>query len=324
MKTSPVTVDDLSRSVIAVPPLARNADGTVSRSGNAMLLNHLSKAGIGTVMYGGNANLYHQPVSELEALLSLLTELVAPDTWLIPAVGPDYGKLLDAASIVKDSAVPTVLLLPAASAVTPAGVATGIRRIAERMQKPVFLYINTDQYIQVEDARALIEDGLVCAIKYGVPRALPGEDAYLQQLIDTVDRRRIVSGLGERPVLPHIGKFGLASFTSGLACIAPNAASHLLALLRHGELAAAAETHGRFLPLEDLRDAIGPISVIHDAMALAGIADTGPLLPFLSNIPHSWVKPVRAAAEALRDYDRTCEMVTRGVRPAWPGRKPVA
>jgi dihydrodipicolinate synthase/N-acetylneuraminate lyase len=311
MKTSPVTVDDLSRSVIAVPPLARSTDGTLSRSGNTMLLDHISRGGISTVMYGGNANLYHQPVSELEDLLSLLTELVARDTWLIPAIGPDYGKLLDAASIVKDSRVPTVLLLPAASAVTPAGVATGVRRIAERMQKPVFLYINTDQYIRVEDARALIEDGLVCAIKYGIPRAVPGEDRYLQQLIDAVDRRRIVSGLGERPVLAHVGQFGLASFTSGLACIAPNAARHLLAQLRHGDLAAAAETHGHFLPLEDLRDAIGPISVIHDAMTLAGIADTGPLLPFLSNIPMSSIKRVRAAAEALRDYDRKCEMAAR-------------
>jgi dihydrodipicolinate synthase/N-acetylneuraminate lyase len=304
MKTSPVTVDDLSRSVIAVPPLARKMDGTLNRSANKMLLDHISRAGINTIMYGGNANLYHQPVSELEDLLSMLTELVARDAWLIPAVGPDYGKLLDAASIVKDSAVPTVLLLPAASAVTSAGVATGIRRIAERMQKPLFLYINNDQYIQVDDARALIEDGLVCAIKYGVTRAVPAEDRYLQQLIDAVDRRRIVSGLGERPVMGHVGHFGLASFTSGLACIAPNAARHLLTLLRHGDLDAAAETHRHFLPLEDLRDAIGPISVIHDAMTLVGIADTGPLLPFLSNIPGHSHKRVQAAAEALRDYDR--------------------
>jgi dihydrodipicolinate synthase/N-acetylneuraminate lyase len=305
MKTSPVTVDDLARSVIAVPPLARNADGTLNRSANKLMIDHLSKAGVSTIMYGGNANLYHQPVSELEGLLSMLSNLVDPDAWLIPSVGPDYGKLVDAASIVRDSGVPTVLLLPAASAVSTAGVATGIRRIAERMQKPVFLYINTDQYIHINDARALVEDGLVCAIKYGVVRSTPRDDRYLQQLIDAVDRRLVVSGLGERPVMEHLGPFGLASFTSGLACIAPHAARQLLASLRRGDERTASDVHRRFLPLEDLRDAIGPISVIHDAMTLAGIADMGKLLPFLSNIPDHHRKDVQAAAEALRDFDRS-------------------
>lgn len=313
MKTSPVSVDDLSRSVIAVPPLARNPDGTLNRLANEKLLRHVSAAGVSAVMYGGNANLYHQPVSELEELLSMLSELVPGDTWLIPAIGPDYGKIVDAAPIIRASAFPTILLLPAASAVTPAGVATGVRRAAERIQKPLFLYINNDRYIEVRDARSLIEDGLVCAIKYGVARTEPGEDRYLQQLIDAVDRSRIVSGLGERPVLEHIGQYGLASFTSGLACIAPHAAGKLLALLRKGQLRAAAEIHRRFLPLEDRRDAIGPISVIHDAMALAGIADTGPLLPFLSNVPEHERASIQLAAEALRDFDRSVAELAWGI-----------
>ncbi|HVR65236.1 MAG TPA: dihydrodipicolinate synthase family protein, partial [Verrucomicrobiae bacterium] len=34
----------------------------------------------------------------------------------------------------------------------------------------------------------------------------------------------------------------------------------------------------------DLRDKHSPLRVLHAAVAAAGIADTGPLLPFLTNI----------------------------------------
>ena len=38
------------------------------------------------------------------------------------------------------------------------------------------------------------------------------------------------------------------------------------------------------MPLEDLRDGISPLRVLHAAVHLAGIADTGPLLPYLANV----------------------------------------
>ena len=41
MKTSPVTVQDLQRSVIAVPPLARHADLSLNEGANQKLLRHL-------------------------------------------------------------------------------------------------------------------------------------------------------------------------------------------------------------------------------------------------------------------------------------------
>ena len=39
-----------------------------------------------------------------------------------------------------------------------------------------------------------------------------------------------------------------------------------------------------FEPLEDLRNEINPIRVLHHAVAVAGIADTGPMLPMLSDL----------------------------------------
>jgi dihydrodipicolinate synthase/N-acetylneuraminate lyase len=58
-----------------------------------------------------------------------------------------------------------------------------------------------------------------------------------------------------------------------------------------------------FEPLEHLRNAINPIRVLHQAVASAGIADTGPLLPLLSNVESEHVPAITAAAGALLQAD---------------------
>ena len=58
--------------------------------------------------------------------------------------------------------------------------------------------------------------------------------------------------------------------------------------------------------LEDLRNEINPIRVLHEAVALAGIAQTGRHFPLLSGLSDSAVERVRPVAQALRNAtDRT-------------------
>ena len=59
MKTTPVTPEDLSASVLAVPPMARNADWSLNIAGNKAMIQHLEAGGVRTLMYGGNANFYN-------------------------------------------------------------------------------------------------------------------------------------------------------------------------------------------------------------------------------------------------------------------------
>ncbi|HVZ15368.1 MAG TPA: dihydrodipicolinate synthase family protein, partial [Bauldia sp.] len=59
MKTTPVTPNDLARSVIAVPPLARRADLAINDEANRALVAHMKAGGVGTFLYGGNANFYN-------------------------------------------------------------------------------------------------------------------------------------------------------------------------------------------------------------------------------------------------------------------------
>ena len=166
MKTNPVSPKDLSSSVIAVPPLARHRDLTISTADNRALIQYLEEGGVRTLLYGGNANLYNIGAGELPELLDMLEEEAGEDTWVIPSVGPDYGKLMDQLEVLKGRAFPTVMILPLAFPATGDGITTGIRRFAETLGKPVIVYIKADNYLAPTQVAALADDGLVAAIKY--------------------------------------------------------------------------------------------------------------------------------------------------------------
>jgi dihydrodipicolinate synthase/N-acetylneuraminate lyase len=197
MKTTPITKADFERSVLAVPPLARHADFSLNEAANRALIRYLEAGGIRTLMYGGNANVYHLGVLGFEAEMRKVAECAGEDTWVIPSIGPEYGKAMDQAQILHDLPFPTAMVLPTGFPATPAGVATGIRKIAERYGKPVIAYVKAENYLKPSDAGALIRDGAVVAIKYGVVRKEPTEDAYLSALLDHVKPEQIVSGIGE-------------------------------------------------------------------------------------------------------------------------------
>jgi len=304
MKTTPFTLDDVARSVLAVPPIARNADLSLNRSANRALIQHMEQGGIRTLVYGGNANFYHLGMFEYADVLNLLVEEAAQDTWVVPSAGPDYGKLIDQAAVLRDYDFPLTMVMPQRGACHPVGIAKGVRLFSEKLGKPVLLYIKDDNYLPPEMVKALVDDGTVTLIKYAVIRSQPAQDDYLKAITAVVDPARIVSGIGERPAIDHLKHFGLGSFTTGSGTIAPAGSMALLAAIKQGKWEQAAAIREGFMPLEDLRDAHGPIPVLHDAVSLSGIADMGPMLPLLANIDKQLSEPVKAAATALLARDR--------------------
>jgi dihydrodipicolinate synthase/N-acetylneuraminate lyase len=304
MKTQAVTFADLSGSVLAVPPLARNADLTLNRAANGALIKHIEGGGISTLLYGGNANFYHVGLAEYPALLDMLAELAAPTSWVIPSVGPDFGRMLDQAAVLRTRSFPTAMVLPATFPSTVAGAENGLRRFADALGKPIIVYIKAEGYLTPEAVKRLVDAGIVAGIKYAVVREDPRKDAFLSQLVELVDRRFIVSGIGERPAIVHLRDFGLAGFTTGSGCVGPRGSSGLLAALKNKDYDRAEQLRAPFIPLEDLRDALSPIRVLHEAVRLAGIADTGPILPLLSNIEPEHHPRVKKAAQELLATDR--------------------
>ena len=283
MKTTPVSPADLAVSVLSVPPLARRADLTMDPVQNGRLLDHLRSGGVRTFMYGGNANLYNMGVSDLRALCDLLISLARDGDWMIPSVGSDYGKAHDQLRLLRDYPFPTAMVLPHKAQSTPAGVATGIRKLADAYGKPVIAYVKDEGYVEASDMGRLAKDGAICAIKYAIVRQDPLQDPFLGDLVSAVDRNIVISGIGERPAIDHLTKFGLQAFTSGSVCVAPGLSMSLLRAIKHGDMAEAQRLRALFIPLEDQRDAHSPLRVLHDAVRLAEISDTGPMQPYLSN-----------------------------------------
>lgn len=301
MKIDPVTPAILSRCVIAVPPLARNADLSLNRDENARLVRHLEAGGVTTLLYGGNANLYHVALSEYADLLTMLAALAEPDTTCIPSVGPSFGMMMDQADILRSFSFPAAMILPTRDAITASGLATAVRRFVDRAGCPAVLYVKHEDFVDSESVRRLDADGCLSWIKYAVVRRTPSADAFLEQLIDAVGPARIVSGMGEQPAVCHMRDFRLGGFTSGCVCIAPRRSMELLQAVQARRFAQAERIRVQFQPLETLRDRIHPVRVLHHAVRLAGIADTGPLLPMLSTLEPQDLAAIRAALRPLLD-----------------------
>jgi len=312
---------DWQDSVISVPPLARDDNLDLAPGPNRALIRHIESGGISIIMCGGNANFYNISMSEYEPVVDFLAEAVAEDTFVIPSIGPDFGRMRDQTAILARKRFPTAMVLPTISNMTQDGLERAIRWTVDRLGFPLVLYVKDEQYLDVERLAKLERDGCVLFVKYAIVRSDPSVDDYLTRLLDAIGIDRIVSGIGERPALAHFRDFGLRAFTTGSGCVAPASSMRMLHALKSGDYAAGEEIRRNFLPLEDLRDAHGPASVLHEAVTAAGIGDMGPMLPLMHALPEDLRTPVGAAARVLFDHEaevrgnrRSEAIVTDGMR----------
>ena len=303
MNTNAITPDTLASSVIAVPPLARDAAMKVCATENTKVIRHLGAGGVRTLLYGGNAVFYHIALAEYAGTLAILQENAGADSVVIPSVGPAFGTMLDQATVLRDFDFPTAMILPARDIATPDGVSAGIRKFAEAYGKPIVLYIKFEGYLEPEHARALVDEGLVSWIKYAIVREDTANDDYLRKLVDLVDPKIVVSGIGEQPAIVHLRDFGVQGFTSGCVCIAPSLSMDMLRALKAGDYETAETIRQTFEPLEDLRNAINPIRVLHAATSEAGIADTGPILPLMHEVTDTQRADIAATARGLLTHN---------------------
>ncbi|MFN4154387.1 MAG: hypothetical protein ACK4HF_07000 [Paracoccaceae bacterium] len=303
MRTN-VSPADLAASIMAVPPLARTQDGQFADAANGAVIRHLEQGGVTTMVYGGNALAQHWPVSVYADWLDRLEALAAADSWVLPSVGPDAGKMLDQAAVLKSRQFPVALMLPMGSPMTHHGMADAMRRFAAISGVQLLVYIKTDGYIPAETLARLIEEGVVFGVKYAVPRDLWARDPYLADIIGAIGAERIISGFGEPPAVPHMLSFGLPGFTAGCVCISPAISNAFFHALKRGERARAEQLLQPILALEALRSQINEIRVLHDAVALSGLADTGPILLPSEHAPVDRRAEIQTVSRALWQAER--------------------
>lgn len=303
MNTAPLLIEEFATSVLAVPPLARRADLSLDVAQNQRLIRHIEAGGQRILLYGGNANLYHCGLQDYAQMLGMLASSTLDSTRVIPAIGPDFGKMMDQARLLRGSGYRTAMVLPMQGFTSPEGVADGISRFVDAAAMPVTMYLKSEQTIDIERIGKLVDSGRILAIKYAVVRDDPARDPYLEALVQRIGAARIVSGMGERPAPVHLARFGLASFTTGCGCIAPHACMLLLQALKRGDLSGAEQLHARFMPLENLRESVSLIRVLHDAVSLSGVADMGAQLPLLSASPAERMGEIKELAVALLAFE---------------------
>jgi dihydrodipicolinate synthase/N-acetylneuraminate lyase len=290
MKTTAVVSEEL-RGVFAVPPLARcnAADRWLEFDQNNLIVRHIANGGITRFIYGGNAFLYHVTLAEYEQLLEWLSGF-ADDLWAIPSAGPSYGRAMDQAPLLRKYKFPCVMMLPCSDPRDAAGLERGYREFAEAAGTTLIVYLKEEDTLGADketglDAVArLVDDGVCVGIKYAVVRDDPARDPYLHALLKRVDRSYVFSGMGERPAIIHMRDWKLPGFTTGSGCIAPRSSQMLFEACAQGDFEKADKLRAEFLAHEDLRDRWGPAMVLHLATELAGLAKTGPVPPYLSNL----------------------------------------
>ena len=295
---------DLRTSVISVPPLCRDAALQSNAAENQKLIRHIESGGVSTLLYGGNANFYNISLSEYETVLDQLEAAAAADTWIVPSVGPYFGFAMDQAAILARKNFPTAMLLPTMAVSAPSGVRAAVLKIVEKYGKPIVLYIKDQGYVTLDVVKDLVAAGAISWIKYAVVRDDPANDDLLAGLVQTVDPALIVSGIGEQPAIIHWRKFGVQAYTSGCVCVAPRRSQEMLLALQAGDFSKADSIREQFNSLETLRNAHGPIPVLHHAVDLAGIAKTGPALPLMKNLGDALLDEVLPAAEGLLKWNQ--------------------
>jgi dihydrodipicolinate synthase/N-acetylneuraminate lyase len=295
-----ITPQRLADSVIAVPPLSRDSNLKIAPEENKKLIRFIESGGVNTLLYGGNAVLYHVRMSEYGRLLQVLVDAAGANTLVIPSVGPAFGTMMDQAEVLKDFDFPTVMVLPQRDVVDAEGIAAGIRRFVDAYQKPIVLYLKHDRWLPPALVGSLFASGTLSWIKYAVVRENPAHDDYLREVLAEVPSEIVVSGIGEQPAIVHMRDFEIASFTSGCVCVNPSRSMQMLRAIQAGDFDLAENIRKEFCELEDLRNEINPIRVLHRAVELADIAATGPMLPLLSELDAVQITAIAKAAAALR------------------------
>jgi dihydrodipicolinate synthase/N-acetylneuraminate lyase len=310
MKKTPVVPEDL-RGVFAVPPLARQSDPrrSLDMAQSGLIVRHLVSGGLTRLIYGGNAFLYHLTLGEYEELLEWLTDF-GDGLLVIPSIGPSYGRAMDQAKLLRRFQFPCAMALPCNDPAGALGLERGYREIADAAGAGLIIYLKDennfgrDHDTGLDAVARLVDDGICCGIKYAVVREDPARDPYLESLLQRVDRKFVISGIGERPAVVHLRDWKLAGFTTGSGCLAPRLSRELFEACARCDFNESATLRSKFIALEDLRDAWGPARVLHAAVELAGIARTGEVTPFLSGLSDQQISELSSVARRLFDAER--------------------
>ncbi len=290
--------DGLADGPIADLPLALDNDLSVNAAASLRLAKHVRAGGLSTLLFGPNANFPSFGRHQYEAAAEIAVD-AARDGPVILSLGPELGRALDQVPAIERSGLKQVMLLPIHAPADTHGTADGIRHIASRLGHGVIVDLIRDSHLRPVTLRKLVEEGAVSAVRYSVVVSNPGDDGYLDRVIDIVGPERVLSGVGETAAMDHLAIRRLATLSSGAAAIAPTRVRGAADAIRTGDLVTARQLLAPVLEFERVRAMLGPIQVLHDAVSFAGIAPMGPQMPMISKVKDKYRAEMEAATLGL-------------------------
>lgn len=284
-------------------PIGLNVDLSVNATATLQLARHVRRGGIAALLFAGNANLQSMSIGQFGAVLDLADDCAADGKVMI-GMGPELGRMLDQAPLVERSGFSNILILPILGPSDTHGTADGIRHIVQRLGHGVTVDLVRDNHLRPVTLAKLRDEGAVVAVRYCVPATNPGDDGYLDRVVEVMGVQQVISGVGEPAALDHLHVRKLGGMTSGVAALLPTRVRAVVAALGADQPGEARRLLAPLLELERVREMLGPVQVLHDAVSHSGIAAMGPQMPMLSPVKAKYRAAMEAAVAALLEEGR--------------------
>ncbi|MBI2503458.1 MAG: dihydrodipicolinate synthase family protein [Candidatus Latescibacteria bacterium] len=281
--------------VVAITP--RRPDLSVDLEGVRRNARYLRGFGVQVAMPEcGTGLVYDATLAEYEAVVGAWMEEVGEEVLVVPGIGPGYGRALEMGRIARSLQVPGVMIMPVVGPASAAGVAEGMRRIAQQVALPTVLYQRRLDLMPVEQVVELCRLDEVVGLKYAVDNTA----AFEQIAAQAGAAAAMLCGMAEDPCIEYLER-GAVGFSSGMANFVPRMSLALLRAFRQGNIAEARRLRDLMVPFEDLRGECGARysgSALHAAMEVAGLAG-GPVIPFAEDVAAEDLPRLRALVEGL-------------------------
>ncbi|MGY8827198.1 MAG: dihydrodipicolinate synthase family protein [Candidatus Latescibacterota bacterium] len=287
--------------IVAITP--RSADGSIDLLGAAANVRYLVESGANFIMpMCGTGLVYDATLEEYEAVVGTFMDAAAGKAFIVPGIGPGYGRTLEMGKIARSLGVAGAMVMPIVGPASAKGVEEGMTRIARDVQLPLLLYQRRLDIMPVAQVIRLCALDEVIGLKYAV------DDLYaFTQINDAAGTRAaMVCGMAEDPALKYLAA-GAVGFSSGMANFAPRMSLAILQNSRSDNRAAAEVLREVMVPFEDLRGeraARYSGSALHAAMERARLAG-GPVVPFAEDVAEGDLPHLHLLVDRVMEIEKT-------------------
>jgi 4-hydroxy-tetrahydrodipicolinate synthase len=287
--------------IVAITP--RTDDQKVDLDGVRRNVRHLIDSGANFIMPEcGTGLVYDASLEEYEAVVGTFLDEAGGDAYIVPGIGPGFGRALEMGHIARTLGADGVMIMPVVGPGSAKGVRIGLKQITEKVGLPTILYQRRLDIMPMEDVVWLCQLDGVVGLKYAV------EDikAFDQIAEKAGDHAAMVCGMAEDPCIEYM-QHGAVGFSSGMANFVPRISLTLHQKFVSDDIFEARRLRRLMVPFEDLRGERGArysSSALHAAMDRAGLAG-GPVIPFAEDVAPADLPRVYTLVDILLEKEKS-------------------